>query len=327
MVNKFDVVIIGGGPCGLACAIEVQQKGLSHIVIEKASITESIRKYPRRMTFFSTAENLEIGGIPFAITGSKPTRNEALQYYRKVAAYFQLNLKLFTSVTGISKSGNEFSIMTSGETYTAYSVVIATGYFDFPRKLNIPGEELPHVAHYYDEPYNHAFTKVVIAGGGNSAIETALDLYRHNVDVTLIHRNSDFKPTAKYWLIPDIQNRIKEGKIKVKFNTEVVAIGDKDLQLRDIESGSIFTLPADFVYLLTGYLPDVKLLQQAGVMVDDISYKTRFNPDTYETEIKGMYLCGTVLAGIQTESVFIENGREHAKKIAQDLAVRLGGMD
>ena len=323
MNDHFDVIIVGGGPCGLACGIELQKKGLSHLIIEKASITESIRRYPKRMTFFSTAENLEIGGLPFAITGPKPTRDEALQYYRKVADYFKLNIRLFTTVAAVSKTNNEFLVKTSGGDYTAKNVVIATGYFDFPRKLNVPGEDLPHVAHYYEEAYQHAFTKIVIVGGGNSAIETALDLYRHNVDVTIVHRKPDFKPTAKYWLIPDIKNRIKEGKIKVMFDTEIEEIRQKEIRLKHVDSGDESTLPADFIYLLTGYTPDIELLEHSGIHVDTVSYKTTFNPDTYETETEGLYLCGTVLAGIQTESVFIENGREHAMKIAEHISIGL----
>ena len=231
MDEIFDVLIIGGGPCGLAAAIEATKSNLSHLVLEKGSITESIRRYPRKMRFFSTAENIEIGGIPFPISGVKANRDEALQYYRKVAGFYHLNFRLFSEVESIEKkpvpaeANAIFHVTTTkGEVFRARNVVIATGYFDLPRKLGVPGEDLPHVSHYYDEPFRYSYSKVVIVGGGNSAVEAALELYRHDVDVTIVHRGGDLRQTVKYWLIPDVKNRIREGKIKAVFNAELAAI-------------------------------------------------------------------------------------------------------
>jgi thioredoxin reductase (NADPH) len=283
-MEMLDVIVVGGGPCGLACAIEATAHNLSHLVLEKGSVTESIRKYPRRMRFFSTAENIEVGGIPFPTTDGKPSRDEALQYYRKVAAYYKLNFRIFTEVTSIVKTENGFQVDThSGEVFFARHVIIATGYFDFPRLLHIPGENLPQVSHYYDEPFKYAFTKVVIVGGGNSAIEAALELYRHDAEVTIVHKFEDFTPTAKYWLTPDIRNRIKEGKIKVFFNTEAKSLNLVLSQWQIIKLVNMGKIPANFVFLLVGYLPDAKLLAQSGIKLAENTLIPSYNPHTFET--------------------------------------------
>ena len=312
----YPVIIVGGGPCGIAAGAELKKKGIESVILEKGSVTESIRKYPKRMRFFSTAENIEIAGIPFATSNVKANRNEALQYYRKVAAYFDLQFKLNTEVRSVSKQNGHFEVETSKGKFHSDKVVLATGYFDVPRMLGVDGENSEHVSHYYDEPYRHSFQKVAIVGGGNSAIEAALELYRHDVDVTMVVRGEDLKPTAKYWLIPDIRNRIKEGKLKVIFNSTAVAIrnGDMDILTPDGER----TLEADFVYLLVGYLPDAKLLEACGLKPDG-ELKVPHHPETFETEVEGLYLCGTVIAGVHTEKVFIENGRDHAKAIAESI--------
>ncbi|MDO1447088.1 YpdA family putative bacillithiol disulfide reductase [Rhodocytophaga aerolata] len=317
----LDIVVVGGGPCGLACAIEASRQKLTHIVLEKGSLTESIRKYPKRMKFFSTAENIEIGGIPFSTSNVKATRDEALQYYRKVVAYYKVNFRLFTEVTGIAKQGDVFEVHTRGdERFFAKNVVIATGYFDFPRILGIPGENLPHVSHYYDEPFKYSFTKVVIVGGGNSAIEAALELYRHDVDVTIVHKFEDFTPTAKYWLTPDLRNRIREGKVKVLFHTEIKAIEPGKILIENNQTHEPRELPADFVFLLVGYLPDAKLLKESGIELTPDTLVPTYDSQTFETNVKGLYLAGTIVAGIHTEKIFIENGREHAKAIVADIA-------
>lgn len=322
MSEIVDVLVVGGGPCGLAVAIEAVKSKLSHIILEKGSITESIRRYPRRMRFFSTAENIEIGGIPFPISNVKANREEALQYYRKVAGYFHLNFKLFTEVTGVEKKDEIFYVSTAnGETYYAKNVVIATGYFDIPRKLNVPGEDLPHVSHYYDEPYKYSYSKVVIVGGANSAVEAALELYRHDVDVTIVHRNEDLRQTVKYWLIPDVKNRMKEGKIKAIFNSTVKSISSDSLVIQNIHTQEESTLPADFVFILAGYVPDAKLLLQSGIQLNDVMVPS-YDNQTFETNVKGLYVCGTVVAGIHTEKVFIENGREHAQALVDHIAGR-----
>jgi len=315
----YPVIIVGGGPCGIAAGAELKKKGIESLIIEKGSVTESIRRYPKRMKFFSTAENIEIGGIPFATSNVKANRNEALQYYRKVAAYFKLAFKLNTEVKYIQKNGEHFEVDTTKGIFKAERVILATGYFDVARMLDIKGEQMPHVSHYYDEPYRHSFQKVVIVGGGNSGIEAALELYRHDVEVTMVVRGDSLKPTAKYWLVPDITNRIKEGKIKVIYNANAKEIREGEIDIETANGGQ--TLEADFVYLLVGYLPDEQLLRNCALSPDE-ELMVEHNDETFETEVDGLYLCGTVLAGVRTEKVFIENGRDHAVAIANDIVKR-----
>ena len=321
--QPYDVVIVGGGPCGLAAGIEASKSGLSHVILEKGSVTESIRRYPKLMRFFSTAENIEIGGIPFPVSSVKANRNEALQYYRKVAAYYKLNTRVFTEVQRVQKQGDVFVVTTTkAETFRAYKVILATGYFDRPRHLGIPGEDGPQVSHYYDEPFNYSFTKVVIIGASNSAVEAALELYRHDVDVTVVHRGPDFRSTVKYWLIPDVKNRVKEGKIKTVFDSCATRIGPDFVRVHNQTTGEISNIPADFVLVLTGYTPDAELLQRCGVELHPETQVPVYNRETFETNVPGLYVCGTVLAGIFTEKVFIENGREHAQAILDHIVGR-----
>jgi len=317
--KTWPVIIVGAGPCGIAAGAELKKRGVESLILEKGSVTESIRRYPKRMKFFSTAENIEIAGIPFATSNVKANRNEALQYYRKVAAYFKLQFELNTEVIEVVKGSGHFTIETSKGAFKAEKVILATGYFDVARMLNIKGENLPHVSHYYDEPYRHSFQKVVIVGGGNSGIEAALELYRHDVEVTMVVRGDTLKPTAKYWLVPDIQNRIKEGKIKVIYNAAADEIREGEIDIHT-PSGKK-TLHADAVYLLVGYLPDEKLLRHAGLS-PNAELMVEHDADSYETTVEGLYLCGTVLAGVRTEKVFIENGRDHAIAIANDIVKR-----
>lgn len=319
----YDVVIVGGGPCGLAAGIEATRAGLTHLILEKGSITESIRQYPKLMRFFSTAENIEIGGIPFPVSSVKANRNEALQYYRKVAAYYKLNTKVFQEVERVQKLGDTFTVVTkAGDEYQARKVIMATGYFTQPRELGIPGENGPNVSHYYDEPFKYSFTKVVIIGASNSAVEAALELYRHDVDVTVVHRGEGFRETVKYWLIPDVKNRVKEGKIKTQFNSLVSEIGPDFVRTQNSETGVETILPADFVLVLTGYIPDASLLRRCGIELDPLTQVPVYDKTTFETNVPGLYVCGTVLAGIYTEKVFIENGREHAQAIIDHMVGR-----
>lgn len=316
----YDVIIIGAGPCGLACGIEAQKNNLNYLILEKGSIAESIRRYPRAMTFFSTAENIEIGGLPMTVTGAKANRSEALQYYRRVAEYYQLKVQLHTHVLKVEKQEGFFQIQTSRrETYLCQNVVLATGYFDCPRLLNIPGEASAHVFKYYDEPYRYVHSKVAIIGGGNSAVSAALDLYRHGIDVTMVVRKEDFKPTAKYWLVPDLKNRIKAGKIKARFNTIVTRIEHGRVWIKEQGQEEEQILPADFVFMLIGYTPDVELLESVGVEVKKESLAPVYDPETCETNVKGLYLAGTVVSGIRTEKVFIENGRYDGAKIVKSI--------
>ncbi len=319
----YDVLIVGGGPCGLAAGIEAQKAGLSHLILEMGSLTESIRQYPRRMRFFSTAENIEIGGLPFPISGVKAGRDEALQYYRKVAAYYKLNFTLFQKVDTVTKEGDVFTVTTAtGDPFFARKVIMATGYFTRPRWLGIPGEEQDHVSHYYDEPFKYSFTNVVIIGASNSAVEAALELYRHDVNITVVHRGEDFRSTVKYWLVPDVKNRVKEGKIKTMFDSVVTAIGTDTVTVNNLKTGDETQLPADFVLVLTGYIPDADLLRRCGIELDPDTQVPVYNKETFETTVPGLYVCGTVMAGIHTEKVFIENGREHAQAIIDHIVGR-----
>ncbi|GAB3170321.1 YpdA family putative bacillithiol disulfide reductase [Telluribacter humicola] len=323
-MHLYDVIIIGGGPCGLAMGIEAAKSGLDHLILEKGNLTESIRNYPRNMRFFSTAENIEIGGIPFAISSVKANRNEALQYYRKVAGYYDLNFKLFTEVAKTEKQadGTFLTETTTGEIFYSKKVVLATGYFDVPRKLGIPGEDLPHVTNYYDEPFKYSYTNVVIVGGSNSAVEAAMELYRHDAHVTIVHKGEDFRKTVKYWLVPDVKNRVKEGKIYTRFNSVTRAIEPGRVFIYNSETNEEEWLPADFVFLLVGYIPDEHLLSRCGVELDPVSKVPVYDRETFETTVEGLYLCGTVMAGVFTEKVFIENGRDHAAAIADHLTGR-----
>lgn len=329
-MNKKDktwpVIIIGGGPCGIAAGAELKKRNIESLIIEKGSVTESIRNYPKRMRFFSTAENIEIAGIPFATSNVKANRNEALQYYRKVALYFNLNFELNCEVIRVEKSDpNSFTVHTSFGEYKAEQVILATGYFDIPRKLNIPGENGKNVSHYYKEPYAHSFQNLTIIGGGNSAIEAALELYRHDVNVTMLVRGEDLKPTAKYWLVPDIKNRIKEGKIKLITHATATSIDEQHVEYVDAK-GQRQILKSDYVYALVGYLPDKVLMEKCGLEPDSESLLVNYDPKTFESPVKGLFMCGTVIAGIRTEKVFIENGRDHAVAIADKIAGRVSQL-
>lgn len=322
-MELYDVIIIGAGPCGLACGIEAKQQGLDYLIVDKGNITESIRRYPVNMLFFSTSENIEIGNVPFVSMGTRPTRSEALKYYRKVVNHFNLNLKLFTRIHDVNKEGKVFSLSTGGEKLRAKKVIIATGYYDVPRYLGITGETMPHVSHYYDEAFRYSRMKAVVVGGANSAIETALDLYRNDVQVTLVHLYEALDPRAKYWIVPDLENRIKKNEIKAYFRHKVTEIDEKFIVIENLEDGSKKRVDADFVFLMTGYRPDAHFLEKVGIVLEGENLIPMLNKETCETNIDGVYMAGSIIGGEETAKIFIENGRHHGKSIIEDILKKL----
>lgn len=313
----YDVIIIGAGPSGLSVAIEAHKAGLKYTVIEKGSIVNSIQHFPTEMTFFSTPELLEIGNIPFTSAQMRPTRTEGLEYYSRVAEFFKLELKLFEQVVSISKTGAEIIVTTIKGTYSTKNLVLAVGYFDNPNKLNVPGEDLHKVSHYYTEPYQYYRQNVAVIGAKNSAAIAALELYRHGAAVTLIHRGDRLSDKIKYWILPDIENRIKEGSVTALFNTTVTQILPDKLEL--LHNGKTTEIQNDFVFAMTGYHPDCNFLRSMGINLDDETSVPIHNPDTLETNIKGIYVAGSVVAGKNNNKIFIENGRLHGKTILTSI--------
>ena len=315
MTNPFDIVIIGAGPIGLACGLEAKAKGLSYVILEKGCLVNSLYHYPVNMTFFSTSERLEIGGIPFVSNNAKPTRNESLEYYRRVAVSAGLNIHLFEKVEQITRTGKSFRIATSKEKeYEAANIVIATGFYDIPYLLNVAGEELPKVTHYYNDPHFYAFQKVVVVGANNSAVHAALETWRKGAEVTMVVRKEDIGTRVKYWVRPDIVNRIKEGSIKAYFNAHIAAIRELQVDIQTPEG--LVTIPNDRVIAATGYQPDLSFLEKNGItLTADETRKPTYDPETHETNIAGIYLAGVICGGMDTHSLFIENSREHAAKI------------
>ena len=315
----YDVIIIGAGPCGLACGIEAQKQNLSYAILDKGNITESIRRYPVNMIFFSSADMISIGEVPFTSLNVRPSRIEALKYYRKVAEHFGLNIHIFTQVQNIKPEDEHFVLQTSKGTYKARKVVLAIGYYDIPRQLNVPGEDLPHVTHYYKEPYKYTLTKATVVGGANSAIETALDLYRNGAQVTLVHLFDALDKRAKYWIVPDLENRIKKGEVKAYFRSKVTHITEEAVHIVNLDTGEKTLIPTDFVFLMVGYRPDAEFMTKVGIQLEGEMLIPRINPDTYESNIPGIYLAGSVIGGEETAKVFIENGKLHAQPIMQDI--------
>jgi thioredoxin reductase (NADPH) len=323
MQKNIDVVVIGAGPNGLACGIELARRDINYLIIDKGSIVDSVRRFPVNMKFFSTAERIEIGNIPFTIPEVQPSRLEAVDYYRKVAEHFNLQLSLFRMVTKIEPLADyNFKVHTDKGDVLSRFVIVATGYFDDPLLLNVSGEDLSHVSHYYTEAYEYYGRKVVIVGGRNTAVETALDLFRAGVDVTIVHRGSGFGDSVKYWLKPDIENRVAEGAIKVHFNTEIKKILPNEVVLEN-QNGETQVLVSDKVLLLSGYSPKQELLQSAGVPIDARNRKPEIDAQTFETSLKGLFVAGSAVSGAETRTVFIENGRGHAKVIAESIVAAM----
>ena len=324
--TRTDVVVIGGGPTGLACGIEAQKIGLRVLVIEKGCLVNSIYNYPANMVFFTTPELLEIGDIPFATANPKPTRREALEYYRRVAEHHHLHVHQYCWVKTVTGQDGDFRITATDRAghihdYRTRKVIVASGYYDLPNRLGVPGEDLPKVFHYYREPYPYYDCDVIVVGGKNSAAEAALDLWRHGARVTLVHRGERVHANVKYWVRPDIENRIRNGEIQALFRSTVEEIG-ADHALVKTPSGKI-SLPNDFVFALIGYHPDYDFLRSVGLELSDEQFRPFCDPETLETNIPGIYAAGVIVAGSRTSEIFIENGRFHGKLIAADLLQKL----
>ena len=314
----LDILIVGGGPIGINCALEAQNASLDYVIIEKGTIVNSLYNYPLYMRFFSTAEKLEIGNIPFICTAPKPGRQEALEYYQGITRQRKLNINLYETVLTIIKKEDIFEITTSKKIYYSKNIVIATGFYDIPNLMNIPGEELSKVRHYYTEPYPFANQKVVVVGASNSAVDAALETYRKGAEVTMIIKNSEISKSVKYWVKPDIENRINEGSIKAFFNAEILEVKENSVIFKD-EHDLVHEIENDFVLAMTGYLPNFQFLNQAGIELKGAQCNPVYNPETMETNVKNLYLAGVVCGGKDTHLWFIENSRIHAKLIIQNI--------
>lgn len=318
------MVILGAGPIGLACAIELQKRKIDYVVIEKGCLVNSIYNYPANMTFFSTSERLEIGEIPFVSNNAKPTRSEALEYYRRVTVSLRLHVRLFEEVLHVKKPAPSakgkkiFQLKTNKGHYTSDHLIIASGFYDLPYLLNIPGEELPKVTHYYKDPHFYAFQKVLVVGANNSAVDAALETWRKGAAVTMIIREKEVGERVKYWVRPDIVNRIKEGSIKAYTEAELVEIKEREVLIQT--ANGIERIPNDWVIAMTGYQPNLNFLKKTGIALSkDAVKKPSYNEKTHETNVPDVYLAGVICGGMNTHKLFIENSREHAVKIARAI--------
>jgi thioredoxin reductase (NADPH) len=326
-VTPVRLAVIGAGPCGLAAGIAARRAGLSCTLFDKGCVVSSISNYPTHMTFFSTAERLEIGGVPFVVVGEKPTRREALRYYQRLATQFELDVRQYEAVRRVVRVGSGFTLETRthagvGQHYEADSVVIATGYFDSPNLLGIPGEDLPKVRHNYREPHVYFRQRCVVVGGGNSAVDAALELQRWGARVTLVHFGPGLDPNIKPWVRPDIEARLRDGDIAARFDSRLMEVRAESVVVRNAESGAMEEFGNDWVLAMTGYTPDGRLLDSLGVTFDAESGIPHHDPETMETNVPGVFIAGVLTAGYNANKVFIENGRGHGEKIVGALAAR-----
>ncbi len=321
--NQFDIIIVGGGPIGLACALEAKKAGLQYCILEKGCLVNSLYNYPVNMTFFSTSEKLEIGGIPFVSNNIKPTRPEALEYYRRVATSNKLTIHLQEEVTGITPHNGKYEVVSTKQTYHTTFVVIATGFYDIPVMMNIPGENLPKVVHYYKDPHFYAMHKVLVVGANNSAVDAALETWRKGAEVSMVIRHEGIGKRVKYWVKPDIENRIKENSIKAYTNSTLMAIREKEVDIQTPDG--LVTIANDYVIAMTGYQPHCDFLQQVGIhLSDDGVLQPTYDPGTMETNLPNIYLAGVVCGGMNTHVWFIENSREHAVLIINSIRKKMG---
>ena len=317
-MQEYDVIIVGAGPIGLACALEAKRKKLSYLVIEKGALVNSLYNYPLYMTFFSTSERLEIGEVPFTNVSPKPGRQEALEYYRRIYLHYELNVHFHEKVLSIENVGNSKRIKTTDSEYSSKNVILATGFYDIPNYLHIPGEELAKVSHYYKEAHPYSGQKLVVIGASNSSVDAALECWRKGAEVTLVIRKSEIGERVKYWVKPDIENRIEEGSIKAYFNSSLKSISEKSVLIQTSE-GEV-EIDNDFVLALTGYRPNFDFLRKCGIELSkDALLLPKYNSETMETNVKGIYLAGVVCGGMETHKWFIENSRIHAAIIVNDI--------
>ncbi|MER2000249.1 MAG: YpdA family putative bacillithiol disulfide reductase [Lysinibacillus sp.] len=319
-MQKVDAVIVGGGPCGLSAAIELQNIGLKPVVIEKGNIVNALYNYPTHQTFFSTSEKLAIGGVPFIIEERKPRRNQALVYYREVVKAKQVNVHRFETVQSVQKNGNLFSVQTDKQQYETPYVILATGYYDNPNYMNIPGEDLPKVQHYFKEAHPFFDTDVVVVGGKNSAIDAALELHKAGARVTVVYRGSEYSTSIKPWILPEFESLVRHGEINMYFNSELVSVTETEATL--LIDGEGHVIKNDFVFAMTGYHPDHSFIASMGVKIDSETGRPQFDVQTMETNVDNLFIAGVLAAGNNANEIFIENGRFHGGMIAQHIATK-----